>query len=298
MARPRATEEQREAQRQRIRAAAREIYESSGGAERVSIRRVAARAGVSQGTIYSYFTDRTELLRSLWLEPVQEASRGLERVAAEISDPVERDPCAADRLRRECSRSSTPMSIAAPCSSCARCPVRVPRSGRPRTCRSTGCSARPSPRSRRAPVSRSRTRTDVSSCSGPRSTVRSVWPSTPTSSGLEGRGPGSGDGRVAHAIGRGSPTGSVDGPRATLSHPATVMLSDIGRGARDRRRDPRRTRRGAGRHRRQCQATRVVPHCLPSPDSRTRADAPVRGPSAWTIFSDSPSSPLTSATLT
>ncbi|MEO1062258.1 MAG: TetR/AcrR family transcriptional regulator [Actinomycetota bacterium] len=89
MARPRATEEQREAQRQRIRDAAREIYESAG-AECVSIRRVAARAGVSQGTIYSYFTDRSELLRSLWLEPVQEASRELERVAEEISDPVER----------------------------------------------------------------------------------------------------------------------------------------------------------------------------------------------------------------
>ena len=89
MARPRATEEQREAQRRRIRQAALELYESDGG-NGVSIRGVAALAGVSQGTIYTYFADRSELLRSLWLDPVIKVSRKLERLAAATEDPVER----------------------------------------------------------------------------------------------------------------------------------------------------------------------------------------------------------------
>jgi AcrR family transcriptional regulator len=89
MARPPATEEQRERQRGRIRAAAVEIYRETGIAG-VSIRAVAARAGVSQGTIYSYFTNRATLLRSLWIEPVGRAGRELEELAATIVDPVER----------------------------------------------------------------------------------------------------------------------------------------------------------------------------------------------------------------
>ena len=89
MARPRATPEQREAQQQRIRRAALEIYEASG-IDGVSIRGVAARAGVSQGTIYSYFDDRGALLRSLWLGPVIKVSDELEQLAASIGDPVER----------------------------------------------------------------------------------------------------------------------------------------------------------------------------------------------------------------
>lgn len=89
MARPRATEAQRQAQRRRIRRAALEISEESG-VDSVSVRGVAARAGVSQGTIYSYFTDRSELVRSLWLEPVTKVGHKLERLAAEHADPVER----------------------------------------------------------------------------------------------------------------------------------------------------------------------------------------------------------------
>lgn len=89
MARPRATDEQRNEQRQRIRAAASEIY-AEHGIGRVSIRGVASRAGVSQGTIYSYFTNLGSLLRSLWTEPVERASRELEQFAEQIDDPIER----------------------------------------------------------------------------------------------------------------------------------------------------------------------------------------------------------------
>lgn len=89
MARPPATEEQRERQRGRIRAAAAEIY-SEHGLGGVSIREVARRAGVSQGTIYTYFTSLGSLMRSLWTEPVGKVSRELEELAGSISDPVER----------------------------------------------------------------------------------------------------------------------------------------------------------------------------------------------------------------
>lgn len=89
MARPPATEEQRERQRGRIRAAAAEIY-SEHGLGGVSIREVASRAGVSQGTIYTYFTSLGSLMRSLWTEPVGKVSRELEQLAGSISDPVER----------------------------------------------------------------------------------------------------------------------------------------------------------------------------------------------------------------
>lgn len=89
MARPPATEEQRQAQRHRIYLAAREIYEETG-IDSISIRGVAARACVSQGTIYSYFANRSELMRSLWLEPVTKVGRQLEQLAAATPDPVER----------------------------------------------------------------------------------------------------------------------------------------------------------------------------------------------------------------
>ena len=89
MARPPANEQQREHQLRRIRAAAAEIY-SEQGLDGVSIREIAGRAGVSQGTIYSYFTSLGSLMRSLWSEPVGKVSRELEELAGSISDPVER----------------------------------------------------------------------------------------------------------------------------------------------------------------------------------------------------------------
>lgn len=89
MPRPRATPTQRNAQRQRIRRAAAEIY-AEDGADALSVRSIAARAGTSQGTIYSYFTNLAELMRSLWAEPVAEVGRQLEQLAESIDDPVER----------------------------------------------------------------------------------------------------------------------------------------------------------------------------------------------------------------
>ncbi len=89
MARPAASPEQRELQRQRIRFAASELHQSEG-ISAVSIRAVAKKAGVSPGAIYSYFSSLSELMRSLWLEPVAQANRRLEAIAASIDDPFER----------------------------------------------------------------------------------------------------------------------------------------------------------------------------------------------------------------
>lgn len=89
MPRPRSTPTQRNEQRQRIRKAAAEIYEEDGP-DALSVRAIAARAGTSQGTIYTYFTNLADLMRSLWAEPVAKVGRDLERLAASIDDPVDR----------------------------------------------------------------------------------------------------------------------------------------------------------------------------------------------------------------
>jgi len=89
MARPVATEAQRAAQRQRIRDAARHVYETQG-IEAVTVRRVAEQAALSQGTIYKYFRNHVDLVRTLWLEPVQQAGDVVEQIAASVNDPAER----------------------------------------------------------------------------------------------------------------------------------------------------------------------------------------------------------------
>ena len=89
MARPPATPEQRREQRQKIRQAAVDLYAEEGPSG-ISARAVAAKAGVSQGTIYRYYASLGELMRSLWVEPLREANQRLEKTAGEIDDPVER----------------------------------------------------------------------------------------------------------------------------------------------------------------------------------------------------------------
>ncbi|MCG8592109.1 MAG: TetR/AcrR family transcriptional regulator [Proteobacteria bacterium] len=89
MPRPAATPEQRERQRRRIRQAASEIYAENGPLG-VSARAIAQRAGVSTGTLYSYFANLPDLMRSLWMEPVTEAGRELEAVAKAHRSPVKR----------------------------------------------------------------------------------------------------------------------------------------------------------------------------------------------------------------
>ena len=85
MGRPAATDAQRDEQRNRIRRAAAELYQE-GGTPALSVRAIARRAGVSTGLLYSYFTDLSELLRSLWLRPVAEFGREVDALAAAEPD--------------------------------------------------------------------------------------------------------------------------------------------------------------------------------------------------------------------
>ncbi len=89
MGRPAATAEQRRQQRNRIRAAAAEIYEEEGiGA--LSVRSIATRAGVSTGLLYSYFNDVSDLMRTLWLRPVAEFSRRVTTIVEAQPEPLSR----------------------------------------------------------------------------------------------------------------------------------------------------------------------------------------------------------------
>ena len=57
----------REATRQEILQAAQEVLTTEGFAEG-RMETIAARAGVSVGTLYNYFQDRTELIQTLWAQ--------------------------------------------------------------------------------------------------------------------------------------------------------------------------------------------------------------------------------------
>ena len=89
MARPKATPEQRAAVRRSIQGAAAEIYREEGIAS-ISARAVAVKAGVSVGTIYSYFGDLTGLMQSLWTGRVGEQDKVFHRLAAEHGNPIQR----------------------------------------------------------------------------------------------------------------------------------------------------------------------------------------------------------------
>ena len=89
MARPKATPEQRRGQRDRIRRAAADVYRRDG-LSGITVRAVSAAAGVSAGTLYSYFGSIEELMQSLWTEPVAEVNRRLEQTVDGIADPLER----------------------------------------------------------------------------------------------------------------------------------------------------------------------------------------------------------------
>lgn len=89
MARPVATPEEQAAQRRRLRVAAAELHRE-GGIGAVTVRAVAKRAGVSTGLLYSYFANRSDLMRSLWMGPIAELGRSLTAVEEAVADPVER----------------------------------------------------------------------------------------------------------------------------------------------------------------------------------------------------------------
>lgn len=89
MGRPAATEEQRREQRNRIRHAAAEIYQEDGLGG-LSVRSIARRAGISTGLLYSYFTDVSDLMRSIWLRPVAEFGNEVDAIVGATPDPLER----------------------------------------------------------------------------------------------------------------------------------------------------------------------------------------------------------------
>lgn len=89
MPRAAATEEERAVQRQRLRHAASDLHRE-GGLGAVTVRAVAKRAGVSTGLLYSYFDNRSDLMRSLWMAPIARLGRSLAAVEQAEADPVER----------------------------------------------------------------------------------------------------------------------------------------------------------------------------------------------------------------
>lgn len=89
MARPKASAEQRELQRDRLRQAAADIYNEDGLAA-VTVRSVCTRAGVSTGTLYSYYANLEALLQSFWIEAVERANLKLDVVVAEHPEPLSR----------------------------------------------------------------------------------------------------------------------------------------------------------------------------------------------------------------
>lgn len=89
MARPKATPEQRQQVRRSIQNAAATLYRQEG-LSAISARAVATKAGVSVGTIYSYFGDLTGLMQSLWTERVAEQEDVFRALAAEHEIPLDR----------------------------------------------------------------------------------------------------------------------------------------------------------------------------------------------------------------
>ncbi len=89
MARPKASPEQRAEVRRSIQQAAVELYRAEG-LSGVSARAVAKKAGVSVGTIYSYFGDLKGLGQSLWEPQIARLEDELRKVAAQHEAPLVR----------------------------------------------------------------------------------------------------------------------------------------------------------------------------------------------------------------
>ncbi len=89
MPRPALTDEQRQETRRAIRKAAATLYAKTGLSE-ISARKVAETAGVSVGTLYTHFDNLTELMQSLWKEPVSRLIDEFETVIEEVSNPVDK----------------------------------------------------------------------------------------------------------------------------------------------------------------------------------------------------------------
>ena len=89
MARPSHSSQQKEEIRKKIRAAASKLYKEGGGAK-ITARKVATEAGVSIGTLYAYFDNLSEIMQSLWREPVRRLIADMELLNSEIDCPQQR----------------------------------------------------------------------------------------------------------------------------------------------------------------------------------------------------------------
>lgn len=89
MARPKATPEQRAEVRRSIQRAALALYREEG-LSAISARAVAKKAGVSVGTIYSYFGDLAGLGQSLWEGRIARQDEVFREIAGQHPDPLAR----------------------------------------------------------------------------------------------------------------------------------------------------------------------------------------------------------------
>lgn len=97
MPRPSITPEQRQKMRSEIRAATirvlRRLELSPGdvrGYEQVTIRDVIDEAGISIGTFYKYFKNRTELGQALWAEPVAQLKFDMQTDYDKVDGPAKK----------------------------------------------------------------------------------------------------------------------------------------------------------------------------------------------------------------
>lgn len=88
MPRPALTDEQRKVIRRTIREAAARLY-ADNDLTKVSVRAIAEQAGVSVGTVYAHFGSLSELLQSLWRQPVRKLVEQMTKIAENVSDPAE-----------------------------------------------------------------------------------------------------------------------------------------------------------------------------------------------------------------
>ncbi|XOV84030.1 MAG: TetR/AcrR family transcriptional regulator [bacterium] len=88
MPRPALTDEQRKAIRRAILESAAALY-ADNGLSNVSVRAIAEHAGVSVGTVYSYFGSLSELLQSLWRQPVRKLVQEMTKRVQALQSPVE-----------------------------------------------------------------------------------------------------------------------------------------------------------------------------------------------------------------
>ena len=89
MPRPALTDEQKKLTRKAIRQAAAELYAENGFTD-ISARSIATKAGISVGSLYTYFANLTELMQSLWKEPVIRLVAQLEAIHASTVPPIEK----------------------------------------------------------------------------------------------------------------------------------------------------------------------------------------------------------------